>query len=253
MQPRVVATSAPIAIARAWMRRSTFAISRRCSTFATSPAALLNARLTTGVAAPRIQIALDVVTEEEEAALVAQADSWFAGKPYEPGHFDGVASQYREIQKPPRRFSRANRAIIDRLALATLPAGVPLMPIHLLDLHAEGAIGRHVDHTEYSGAYIVGLSLLSEAVMELHHEHSTSSIEMLLPRRSAYVLTAEARYQWAHVVPKEPSFRGREIQKTRRLSILLRDHAAAEAGMPASPATPDGGTADSPPTSMGVG
>ena len=248
--PPGVAVCSPVPRQRAiamCTRRSTFATSRRCSTFATSPAALLNARLTTGVAAPRIQIALDVVTEEEEAALVAQADSWFAGKPYEPGHFDGVASQYREIQKPPRRFSRANRAIIDRLALATLPAGVPLMPIHLLDLHAEGAIGRHVDHTEYSGAYIVGLSLLSEAVMELHHEHSTSSIEMLLPRRSAYVLTAEARYQWAHVLPKEPSFGGREIEKTRRLSILLRDH-ASEAGMPASPATepatPDGGTAD---------
>ena len=96
---------------------------RRCSTLATTPAALLNARLTNGVVAPPIQIALDVVTEEEEAALVAQADSWFAGKPYEPGHFDGVAAQYRELQKPARRFSRANRAIIDRLALATLPAG----------------------------------------------------------------------------------------------------------------------------------
>ena len=88
---------------------------------------------------------------------------------------------------------------------------------------------------------------------EKNNHAADVAIEMLLPRRSAYVLTAEARYQWAHVVPKEPSFRGREIQKTRRLSILLRDHAAAEAGMPASPATPDGGTADSPPTSMGVG
>ena len=104
---------------RAWLRSAT----RRCSTFATTPAALVNARLTNGVVAPSIQIALDVVTEEEEAALVAQADSWFSGKPYEPGHFDGVAAQYRELQKPARRFSRANRAIIDRLALATLPAG----------------------------------------------------------------------------------------------------------------------------------
>ena len=125
------------------------------------------------------------------------------------------------------------------------------MPIHLLDLHAEGAIGRHVDHTEYSGAYIVGLSLLSEAVMELHHEHSASTIEMLLPRRSAYVLTAEARYQWAHVLPPEPRFGGREIQKTRRLSILLRDHAAAETALPASPSAPKGSTADS--TSNGAG
>ena len=100
------------------------------------------------------------------------------------------------------------------------------MPIHLLDLDAAGEIGRHVDHVEYSGAYIVDLSLLSDAVMLLHHEHSESTIEMLLPRRSAYVLTAEARYNWAHSIPARPSFAGRTVEKTRRLSILLRDHAA---------------------------
>ena len=108
---------------RSAMRAVLYNGSRRCATLATTPTALLNARLTNGVAAPPVSIALDVVTEEEEAALVAQADAWFAGKPYEPGHFDGVAAQYREVQKPARRFSRANRAIIDRLALATLPAG----------------------------------------------------------------------------------------------------------------------------------
>ena len=200
--------------------------SRPCST-------LVRKHLTTGVVAPLLPVTLDVVTEAEEAALAKQADLWFAGRPYEPGHFDGVAAQYRELQKPSKRFSRPNRAVIDRLALATMPPGTPLMPVHLLDLHAEGEIGRHVDHLEYSGAYIVGLSLLSDTVMTLHHEHSTSSIEVLLPRRSAYVLTAAARYEWAHALPARPSFGGRDVEKSRRISILLRDrHAAEAAGLP---------------------
>ena len=196
-----------------------------CSSLASG---LTRHRLAVGVPYPPLRVWPDALTAAEEEALVAQADSWFSGHPYAPGHFDGVATAYREMQKPARRFSRANRAVVERLAQATL-GGAPLMPVHLLDLDAGGAIGRHVDHVEYSGRYIVGLSLLSDAVMLLHHEHSESTIEMLLPRRSAYVLTAEARYDWAHSIPALPSFDGRTVEKTRRLSILLRDHAAGEA------------------------
>ena len=205
---------------------------------------LVRHHLTAGVAAPPLPITLDVITEAEEAALAAQADSWFAGKPYEMGHFDGVAARYRELQRPAKRFSRPNRAVIDRLSRETLPAGASLMPIHLLDLDAEGEIGRHVDHVEYSGAYIVGLSLLSDAVMVLHHEHSTSSVELLLPRRSVYVLTAAARYEWAHALPARPTFGGREVQKTRRLSVLLRDSAPPDAPSTPSHAESGGRRAD---------
>ena len=193
-----------------------------CSALASE---LTHYRLAAGVPRPPLRIWPDALTAAEEGALVEQADTWFSGRPYEPGHFDGVATAYREMQRPARRFSRTNRAVIERLAQATL-GDKSLMPIHLLDLDAAGEIGRHVDHVEYSGAYIVGLSLLSDTVMLLHHEHSESTIEMLLPRRSAYVLTAETRYEWAHSIPARPTFDGRTVEKTRRLSILLRDHAA---------------------------
>ena len=106
----------------------------------------------------------------------------------------------------------------------------------------------------YMHRYIVGLSLLSDAVMTLHHEAqpnragnedesaapgrhvantppqmSTSAwLPMLLPRRSLYVLHDEARYDWAHAVPSEPEWEGVAFEKGRRLTILFRDQAAAE-------------------------
>ena len=74
------------------------------------------------------------------------------------------------------------------------------------------------------GESIVGLSLLSHAVMLLQHEAETAAFELLLPRRSLYVLRGEARYRWAHSLPLQPSFEGQSLPpKSRRISVLLRD------------------------------
>jgi alkylated DNA repair dioxygenase AlkB len=95
---------------------------------------------------------------------------------------------------------------------------------------------RHVDHLEYSGGHIVGLSLLSHAVMLLEAEaeaHAGAAFELLLPPRSLYVLRGEARYRWGHSVPLEVSFEGRPLQpKGRRISILLRDRPPEKSGAP---------------------
>ena len=99
-----------------------------------------------------------------------ETQSWLQRRPYEGGHFDGVISGYREVQKPLRAFSPASRAVLDRLIAATFPPDAPLLPVHILDLQPDGAISKHVDHVDYSGDSIVGLSLLSSAVMTLHHE-----------------------------------------------------------------------------------
>ena len=102
--------------------------------------------------------------------------------------------------------------------------------MHVLDLLPEGSIGRHVDHVEYSGQYILGLSLASHAVMRLLHQSSDSACELLLPRRSLYLLHGPARYEWAHEVPAQPTFEGRELPpKGRRVSILLRDRNPSDA------------------------
>ena len=141
-------------------------------------------------AAPAVRYWEDAVTVDEESALVSQAEKWLAKRRYEPGHFDGVITNYRELQQPLRRFSEANRAVIERVQRVALPDPPPLLPVHILDLGPDAEISRHVDHVEYSGAYIVGLSLLSDAVMRLHHEHQYTGLlnlnacikEKFLPR-----------------------------------------------------------------------
>lgn len=180
---------------------------------------------------PPVFVQPDVISEAEEDALVTEADRYLRPRRYEPGHFDGVISNYRELQRPIRQWSASSRAVLTRLAALALPPGVEPMPVHVLDLKPEGWISRHVDHTEYSGAYIAGISLLSHAVMLLESEQGDgSAFELLLPRRSMYVLHGEARYQWGHSVPLEPSFEGQPLPpKGRRISLLLRDRAPGEA------------------------
>jgi hypothetical protein len=146
---------------------------------------------------PCTQVTPDVITAEEEAALVQDVDRWFTRKRYDGGHFDKVIMQYREVQKPARRFSEPNRHVLQRLRNLAFPSDADLLPVHVLDLAADGEIGLHVDHVEYSGRF------------------------MLLPRRSLYVMADEARYDWAHSIPMQ--------NKGRRISLLFRDRAPEDA------------------------
>ena len=134
-----------------------------------------------------------------------------------------------------------------------------LLPVHVLELGEDGYISQHVDHVEYSGGSIVGLSLLTDALMTLHHvgphaadtkgEASTAEdhsrpdqagenapwLPMLLPRRSLYVLRGAARYEWSHAVPLDRSLwpgppEEAEGLKTRgrRIAMIFRDRPPGE-------------------------
>ena len=109
-----------------------------------------------------------------------------------------------------------------------------MMPVHLLDLEPAGHVLPHVDHSDYCGDFIVGLSLLTDSLMTLHRTDSAGIplppphdawLPMHLPRRSLYVLTGAARHEWAHAVPNEPP-------KGRRLALILRDRARGAADVP---------------------
>ena len=144
-----------------------------------------------------------------------ETEAWLQRRPYEGGHFDGVIKGYREVQKPLRAFSPASRAVLDRLIAATFPADAPLLPVHILDLQPDGAISKHVDHVEYSGGTIAGLSLVSSAVMTLHHEGTDAALDLTLPPRSLYALSGAARYEWGHSL----------VPAGRRIAMLFRDRA----------------------------
>ena len=209
----------------------------------TTDAALIGSIRGGAQPAPPLAIYPDAVTQEEERALVAEAEQWFKPRsrsmPYLDSNADNLIFGYRELQKPLHAFAPTTRGVLERLISAIFPKGSSLMRVHLLDLAADGYILPHVDHTDYSGNHIVGLSLLTESVMTLHHVGSgvpdsgsyATWMPMRLPRRSLYVLTGDARFKWAHAVPKLPPKTsdsdpfGRLPAKGRRLAIILRDEA----------------------------
>lgn len=49
--------------------------------------------------------------------------------------------------------------------------------------------------------------------------------EILLHPNSAYIMMDEARYQWSHSIPagKDHTFQGKEVSRSRRVSLLLRN------------------------------
>jgi len=171
-------------------------------------------------APPTVQVTPDFVTIEEEAKLVEQVETWMARKPYEGGHFDKVISNYRELQKPLRLFSEDNKRVLERMRTLCFPPNLKLLPVHVLDLAEDGEIGPHVDHTDYSGRFIVSLSLLSDSTMTLRNEKSGDCVEFFLPQRSVYIMSDETRYDWAHSIPLQ--------KKGRRISIIFRDAHANE-------------------------
>jgi alkylated DNA repair protein alkB family protein 7 len=191
-----------------------------------------------------VRVIADFLTEGEEAALSSECDSFLRRLDYESGHWDGVISNYKEVQRDIRSpsLSAASQAVLRR-AQAAFPAGArnggaPLPFFHALELAEGGSISAHVDSIKFSGGVVAGLCLLSDAVMVLTPDTDGAAgaagtqaapaapeVRLLLPRRCFYTLTDEARYAWAHAVPAgaAATFRGAAVKRGRRLSIMLRD------------------------------
>ena len=178
------------------MRRALCSAASRRAVLGAPDASLVGAvRGGTGDAlppAPDVQIWPEIISEAQESALVAEAERWLARRAFEPGHFDNVIRNYREQQQPLGRVREPSRALLQKLSAAAVP-GAELLPVHVLELAADGVIGRHVDHVEYSGGTIAGLSLVSSAVMTLHHEGTDATLALQLAPRSLYVLSGAAR------------------------------------------------------------
>ncbi len=165
------------------------------------------------------------VNEAEEQALLAELEPLLAARKYENTHWDAVISGYRELERA--RFGPAARKIITK-CVRVLPTR-KIMPIHILDLHQNGRILAHVDSVTSSGPLLAGLCLLSDCVMQLTEDANRTSgarIEVLLPRRSFYVYSSAARYQFAHAIPTEQVFKGKHIIRNRRISLMFRDPGA---------------------------
>ena len=135
------------------------------------------------------------------------------------------------------------------------------LPTHVIDLAADGHITPHVDSIKFSGELVCGLSLLSPAIMTLTFDAEAAAadtpppgtvegvgaaeggegndedaqVKLLLPPRSLYVLSGNARYHFAHSIEKSVeeddnsgvraarNVFGPSFQRERRISLIFRD------------------------------
>ncbi|XP_020805897.1 alpha-ketoglutarate-dependent dioxygenase alkB homolog 7, mitochondrial isoform X3 [Drosophila serrata] len=153
-----------------------------------------------------MRVIKDFVSEQEELGLVQEIEPHLRRLPYESSHWDDAIHGYRESER--RDWTVANRSVLDR-------------------------VSKTAFNGQFCGHTIAGLSLLSDCVMRLAKvsskdvakdtEHRVADV--LLPRRSLYIMSHVARYQFTHeVLDQEQSWFGNSrVVKRRRLSVICRN------------------------------
>ncbi|XP_029014121.1 alpha-ketoglutarate-dependent dioxygenase alkB homolog 7, mitochondrial isoform X2 [Betta splendens] len=173
----------------------------------------------------QVEVRPAFITEEEETALLRELEPGLRKKRYEFDHWDDAIHGYRETERV--TWAPACEEILDRVRAAAFPADSPLLgPVHVLDLDKAGYIKPHVDSVKFCGSTIAGLCLLSDSIMRLVKEDCSKEwLDLLLPRRSLYVLRDEARYKFTHEILKdeESVFKGQKVPRQRRVSVICRN------------------------------
>uniref|UniRef100_A0A182NAC1 Uncharacterized protein n=1 Tax=Anopheles dirus TaxID=7168 RepID=A0A182NAC1_9DIPT len=180
------------------------------------------------------------IDDTEEGSLLSEIEPYLQRLRYEFDHWDDAIHGYRETER--KHWYPANRAILDRVVTVAF-AGVAMPYVHVLDLAEEGVIKPHVDSVRYCGNTIAGISLLSDSVMRMvrtndeeqtnaeyrqifsNERHKKYWADVLLPRRSLYIMRHTARYKFTHEIlaANESLFHDQQVKKTRRISIICRN------------------------------
>nr|CCA14248.1 conserved hypothetical protein [Albugo laibachii Nc14] len=168
----------------------------------------------------------EVITQEEEDLLVEECGKYLKRRRMEGNHWDQVIVDFKEMERS--KWSKDSSRIFDKIrSLPILPKMLQYFPaLHVIELAETGYIKPHIDSIKFSGRLVAGLSLLSPSIMRFQQEDVTSNvIDALLPRRSFYVMTGRIRYNYTHqILPGDQEFKGRNIHRTSRISIMIRDY-----------------------------
>lgn len=142
--------------------------------------------------------------------------------------------------------------ILDLAADGVIKPHVDSIRVSLSNCRHNCIFNTFIYRSQYCGNTISGISLLSDSVMRLvrtdaqkYKQNSSSDntedtayrqqpaallennfyADLLLPRRSLYIMSHTARYNFTHeILANEHSkFLGNPIQKTRRISIICRN------------------------------
>lgn len=168
---------------------------------------------------------MDFVSEEEERSLLDEVEPHLKRLKYEENHWDDAILGYRETER--KNWTQKNKGILERVKQLAFSPDASLLPyVHVLDLKASGVIKPHVDSVKFCGSTIAGICLLSSAVMRLVNEREKSLYaDVLLSRRSLYIMRDRARYDYTHEVLGEESskFKGAVVPRERRIAVIMRN------------------------------
>ncbi|KAJ3090831.1 Alpha-ketoglutarate-dependent dioxygenase alkB 7, mitochondrial [Quaeritorhiza haematococci] len=184
------------------------------------------------------------LSEEEHDTLKAgciQKLARLCRGPYVETHFDGVIRGYKEctvsswaLSSSPNTANTDDDKILRileraRQSLRTWTKNdIPFISPHILELReGNSGIGPHVDNVKASGNIVAGLCLISPAIIIFRRKDNPQQyIRALLPERSLYLQRNALRYSFTHEIPEDRSlhsFRGKEVLRGRRISIMFRD------------------------------
>ncbi|XP_054271789.1 alpha-ketoglutarate-dependent dioxygenase alkB homolog 7, mitochondrial [Macrosteles quadrilineatus] len=176
------------------------------------------------------------INEKEEDCLLKEIEPYMKRLRYEFSHWDNAIHGYRETER--LKWNEENTKIIDRVRNFAFPPGsAQLHYVHILDLAENGYIKPHIDAVRFCGNTIAGLSLLTDSVMRLvHDKDKTKVVDVLLKRRSLYVMRDTVRYDYTHeILAKEESkFQNQVVEKKRRISVICRNEPTSSDEPPVS-------------------
>lgn len=161
------------------------------------------------------------ISLSEEECLLKEVEPVLKRMRYEFDHWDNAIQGFREIER--LKWNDLNTKILTRIRNYVFRDSPSISLVHVLDLSDQGHIKPHIDSVRFCGDIIAGLNLLTNAVMRLVKDNSYYC-DVLLKRRDMYIMRGPARYEFTHeILPLEKSiFRGSQIEKKRRLSLILR-------------------------------
>ncbi|XP_069086570.1 alpha-ketoglutarate-dependent dioxygenase alkB homolog 7, mitochondrial isoform X2 [Pleurodeles waltl] len=179
-----------------------------------------------------VRLLRDFLSPEEEGSLLKELERPLAKGRYQDGHWDQAIHGFREIEKA--HWTGQNTQILQRVRDVAFPSGVSQLPlVHVLDLKADGYIKPHIDSIKFCGSTIAGLSLLSSSVMRLMSEQNKEHwADLLLERRSLYIISGRARYEFTHEILKDEdsTFNGQRVPRGRRIAVICRNLPEAVVG-----------------------
>ena len=188
-----------------------------------------------------LQMIPNFISPQESLQLTALMDAKLDRlcRSYQSSHFDSVIHGYREasISDWDITGNTLPSQILQRLVRKVNLEHEQWTTPHVLDLKdAQSGIKAHVDHTTASGSIIMGICLLSPAVMIFRHVKDPSSyFQVLLEPNCAYIqryclhdqliVRDDVRYNYTHEIPSgdDHTFNGQLIPRQRRLALLLRN------------------------------